>query len=137
MKRGTKVLIAILLVLGLTVACLRYWLAGENSTENRPANIATPAEEKQPVLMAKVIVSGDVVRSGVNEFDPASPKRLARIIQDAGWTPSSDLKRVRVTRWTQTLEYNVDAILSGMSPKNDFPLKDGDRVFVPRMSREH
>jgi protein involved in polysaccharide export with SLBB domain len=80
---------------------------------------------------SKVIISGKVLRAGAVEFFPTDPKTLSEAVNEAGTSIYSDTKRVKVTRGTQTNEYNVKDILEKGATKNDFPLRDGDRIYVP------
>ena len=82
---------------------------------------------------SKVIISGKVARAGAVEFYSNAPKTLSEAVIEAGVTSWSDLKNVKVTRGTQTLEYNVKDILENGNTKNDFPLRDGDRISVPAL----
>ena len=82
---------------------------------------------------SKVIMSGKVARAGAVEFYSNAPKTLSEAVNEAGSTSWSDLEKVRVTRGSETREYNVKDILEKGNTKNDFPLRDGDRIFVPAL----
>lgn len=85
--------------------------------------------------VSKVQVSGKVGRPGSILFYASDPKKLSEAILEAGQTPYSNLKKVKVTRKSKTGSdvseiYDVQAILDG-NTVNDFPLRDGDSISVP------
>ena len=131
MKRETKVLVAILLLLVAIVASLWYWLHGGITTQDRTPHTADSVKVTELEPVSKVRVSGAVVRPGIHEFITSSPKTLTEILEAAGWNPSSDLQRVKVIRGKQLRDYNVQEIRLGNPSSNNFRLKDGDQVIVP------
>lgn len=79
---------------------------------------------------SKVLVSGKLARGGgAVEFYASAPKTLSEAVLEMGVTPWSNLKKVRVTRGGQAMEYDVKAILDGSM--KDVPLQDGDVISVP------
>ena len=85
--------------------------------------------------VSKVQVSGKVGRVGSIAFYSSEPKKLSDAVLEAGPTPYSDLKRVKVTRKDkngieQSEEYDVQSVLDGKS-NIDPILRDGDRINIP------
>lgn len=78
---------------------------------------------------SKVLVSGKLARGGAVEFYASAPKTLSEAILEMGIIPWSNLKKVRVKRGDQVIEYDVKAILDGTM--RDVPLQDGDIISVP------
>lgn len=85
--------------------------------------------------VSKVQISGKVGRLAPILFYSSDPKKLSEAILEAGPTPYSDLKKVKVTRTRAGVEtseeYDVKTILESGSAVGDFPLRDGDRIHVP------
>jgi protein involved in polysaccharide export with SLBB domain len=104
----------------------KYYKSGK-ATVRIGLNIVPSAGQKR----SKVLVSGKVLRAGSVEFLSTSPKTLSEVLIEAGTSIYSDLKKVQVTRGNEKKEYNVKDIIDGGNTKNDFPLKDGDRINVP------
>ena len=86
--------------------------------------------------VSKVQMSGTIGRQTPILFYASDPKKLSEAVLEAGPTRFSNLKKVKVTRKGKdgndtSEEYDVKSILEGGNSANDFPLQDGDRIFVP------
>lgn len=107
----------------------RYYKPGK-ATVKIGINFIPEGGEKR----SKVIVSGKVLRNGAVEFYASEPKTLSEAVNEAGIGAYSDTKKVKVTRGSTTYEYNVKDILENGNTKKDFPLQDGDRIYVPEVN---
>jgi polysaccharide biosynthesis/export protein len=85
----------------------------------------------------KVTVAGEVNRAGAYSIPlsntPTETRKfptLSQAVQLAGGVnQTSDLRRVRLSRGTSTIAFNLLAVLQGTN--KDITLRDGDTIFVP------
>jgi polysaccharide biosynthesis/export protein len=85
----------------------------------------------------KVTVAGEVNRAGAYSIalssTPTETRKfptLSQAVQLAGGVnQTSDLRRIRLTRGSSTVAFNLLAVLQGAG--KDITLRDGDAIFVP------
>jgi protein involved in polysaccharide export with SLBB domain len=80
----------------------------------------------------KVTVDGKVSRAGRQLFTEADPLTLSEAVIASNPTEWANLKRVQLTRGTESKEYDVEAITKGGRTEMDVRLRDGDRIYVTK-----
>ena len=88
--------------------------------------------------LGKIQISGEVGIPGVLEYNIADPMNLSEAILKAGnFKDFADPKKVKVTRTKggtkQEFIVDVKAVQRDGAADKDLRLKDGDRVFVPKV----
>jgi putative heme-binding domain-containing protein len=111
--------------------------SAKNSEGDKPRAMLIPIAPRDASVKVlshkayKAVISGKVARPGPQFFTDANPLKLSEAIINAKSTPFSDLRKVRLTRGGQSVEYNVEKILKEGRKDLDVPLQDGDVIYVP------
>ena len=100
--------------------------------------LSIDAVSRFQVNAGKVYLSGEVRQLGAQEMIAGEPLTLSNAILRANSaTEWGNLDKVKVTRkvgsTTESTEYNVRKIIEKGDINNDPVLKDGDRIYVPRI----
>ena len=129
-------LLGALTIEGLTLEQARVLIQSRLNVFVRDPFVRIELLQKRPI---RITVTGEVTRPGFYIISGQADGFSEAFANAGGASPTADLRNVRV-RWTgedgliREQRINLQSPLEAGAPLPDFPLEDGDVVFVPRRS---